>query len=193
MIPSGQAFQDYFPYKLVADGSTFLDIGSNDPIQYNNTISLERLGWTGTCIDLLDFSKKYKETRKCKFICADVTTCNWDSILTNNIIDYISFDVDDATRSAFDNFPFDRIHCKSITIEHDYYRVGNSLRDYIRQKLISYGYILIFGNVICEGYGAFEDWFINPNYIDSTILQKALSIKNENIPSNEIFNILKLI
>jgi len=188
MIVSGQAHQDYFPYKILPNGKTFLDIGSNDPVQYNNTFSLERLGWNGICVDLVDFTQQYNETRKCKFICTDVTTCNWDNILNTNVLDYLSFDVDNATRDAFNNFPFQRIVCKTITIEHDAYRVGTDLRDYIRQKLLSYGYVLAFGNVICEGYGAFEDWFVHPAYIDSNILRKLMLVRGENMKSNDVCN-----
>jgi hypothetical protein len=104
----------------------------------------------------------------------------------NGVVDYISFDVDDATRAAFDNFPFDTFRCKTLTIEHDAYRVGNNLRDYIRYKLISYGYVLVFGNVVYTGHGAFEDWFVDPKYIDRNMLVNLMEIRCDNTDSTLI-------
>jgi hypothetical protein len=192
VLKLSQASQDIFPQVVVPNGNTFLDIGSNAPTAYNNSYALEILGWNGKCFDIDDYTNQYIQTRRAKFICADVTTYDWNSILSemNGIVDYISFDVDEATRPAFDNFPFDTFHCKTLTIEHDAYRFGNLTRDHIRDTLTSYGYLLIFGNVVCDGFGAFEDWFVHPDYIDPAILQKLLNAKCEDKSSFLIHEIL---
>ena len=137
---------------------------------------------------MIDFTKLYASCRNSKFVCGDVTTYDWSTISStmNGVVDYISFDVDDATRAAFDNFPFNTFRCKTLTIEHDAYRVGNNLRDYIRSKLISYGYILVFGNVVCKDYGAFEDWFVDPKYIDKDMLVNLMEIRCDNTDSTLI-------
>lgn len=185
-----QAGQDKFPQALlhnVSETKNYLDIGCHAPTFFNNSFALERAGWKGLSIDIIDFSSDYNGLRKNAFLRADVTTINWEHIMTryfpSRVIDYISFDVDDATRPAFENFPFSSIRFKTMTLEHDGYRVGTQLRDSIRQKLTSLGYTLICADVIAEGYGAFEDWWVDLNQVDETLAKRIIC---SNVPSKRI-------
>lgn len=168
-----QAGQDKFPQVLLHATplpKTYLDIGSHHPTTFNNSYALERAGWSGLSLDLQDFSKEFATHRREAFVRADVTTVDWDPLLARYFpsrqIDYISFDVDDATSAAFARFPFSSVRFKTMTLEHDGYRVGTQLRDSIRQTLTSLGYTLICADVIAEGYGAFEDWWADLAQVD---------------------------
>lgn len=186
-----QAGQDVFARYVVNRKGTYLDIGSFRPTYHNNTRTLELEGWTGLSIDYNDYSEEFRQKRNNPFLHADVTNIDWNTVLPQNQVDYISFDVDDATRTAIDRFPFDRVKFAAMTIEHDQYRVGTELRDYIRQKLTALGYVLICGDVVMpdgtgpnEKYGAFEDWWVNPELVD---MDRAEAIRSNNITYLEIF------
>jgi hypothetical protein len=189
-----QAGQDVFVRHVVGRQGTFLDLGSFRPTYHNNTRILDLEGWSGLSIDYQNFGEEFKQKRNTPFLHADVTTIDWTKILEDypflkGTIDYISFDVDDATRPAFDRFPFDKIKFACMTIEHDQYRVGTELRDHLRQKLTSLGYVLLCADVVMpdtatEKYGAFEDWWVNPELVDMDRLE---SIRSNGISYLEIF------
>ena len=189
-----QAGQDVFVRYAVGKKGTYLDIGSYRPTYHNNTRTLELEGWTGLSIDYNDYIEEFERKRSNPFIHADVTNINWEETMERfpflkETVDYISFDVDDATRTAFDRFPFDKIKFAVMTIEHDQYRVGTGLRDHLRNKLTSLGYVLICGDVVMpdaphEKYGAFEDWWVNPALVD---MDRVEAIRSNNITYLEIF------
>lgn len=186
----GQAGQDLFAEMLVrgtTEPRTYLDLGCNLAVYLNNTYALELAGWKGLGIDNGDFHNEHTAYRKNDFLQADVTTIDWDPIIEkyypNRKIDYISFDVDDATLPAFEHFPFSTVRFKVMTIEHDAYRIGNQLRDTLRSKLSAHGYTLLCGDVICEGFGAFEDWWADLSEVDVGV---AIRILCNNTPSSVI-------
>lgn len=189
-----QAGQDVFVRYVVGRKGTFLDLGSFRPTYHNNTRILDLEDWRGLSIDYQNFEEEFKQKRNTPFLHADVTTIDWNKTLENypflkGTIDYISFDVDDATRPAFDRFPFDQIKFACMTIEHDQYRVGTGLRDYLREKLTALGYVLLCADVVMpdtatEKYGAFEDWWVNPELID---MDRVEAIRSNGISYLEIF------
>jgi hypothetical protein len=196
VLSLSQAGQDVFARHVVGRAGTYLDIGSFRPTYHNNSRTLELEGWKGLSIDYQDFSEEFKQKRSNPFLYGDVTTINWEDTIERypflkGPIDYISFDVDGATRAAFDLFPFNKIRFAAMTIEHDQYRFGTELRDYLRSKLTSLGYVLICADVVMpdgpgpnEKYGAFEDWWVNPALVDMDRLE---SIRSNNITYLEIF------
>ena len=189
-----QAGQDVFVRHVLGRKGTFLDLGSFRPTYHNNTRVLELEGWSGLSIDYQDFTEEYKQKRNTGFLHADVTTINWTKTLEDypflkGTIDYISFDVDGATRVAFDRFPFDQVKFACMTIEHDQYRVGTELRDHLRKKLTELGYVLLCADVVMpdspyEKFGSFEDWWVNPELVDMDRLEH---IRSNNISYLEIF------
>ena len=189
-----QAGQDVFARYVVGRKGTYLDLGSFRPTYHNNTRTLEFEGWTGLSIDYQNFEEEFKQKRNNPFLHADVTRIDWTKTLEQfpflkGTIDYISFDVDDATRVAFDRFPFDEVKFACMTIEHDQYRVGTELRDYLRKKLTELGYVLLCADVVMpdsryEKFGAFEDWWVNPSLVDMDPLE---TIRSNNITYHEIF------
>jgi hypothetical protein len=67
-----------------------------------------------------------------------------------------------------------------ITIEHDSYRFGDSLKSKQHKLLIERGYYLLCENVTCSPLKEnqyFEDWWVDSKYID---LIKFNNIKCEN-------------
>ena len=194
VLSLSQAGQDVFARYVIGHKGTYLDIGSFRPTYHNNSRTLELEGWKGLSIDYQDFSEEFKQKRSNPFLCADVTTICWDDVVAQypvlkGPIDYISFDVDEATRTAFDRFPFDKIKFAAMTIEHDQYRFGTELRDYLRNRLTALGYVLICGDVVMpdtprDKYGAFEDWWVNPALVD---MDRVEAIRSNNIKYLEIF------
>ena len=202
-ISYSQAGQDRFPRYLVKKPSpdyvyNYLDIGSHAPTTFNNSYALEQEGWFGVSIDIEDFGRAFREHRKNPFLRGDATKMDWMAFFRQMYpgvtrLDYLSFDIDDATEAAFERFPWTEMRFSTITLEHDQYRVGTRLRDKIRGVLGNLGYQLVCADVIVPGYGAFEDWFVDPNpnhvqmehipYIkcDQTPYASILSLMDQNI------------
>lgn len=91
-------------------------------------------------------------------------TCDWSKKSLPKIIDYLSFDVDEATVGALENFPFDSHKFKIITIEHDQYRFGTGVAEFIRAKLLQLKYVIVCKNVKLNG-NAFEDWWVHSELV----------------------------
>ena len=71
---------------------------------------------------------------------------------------------------------------KVITIEHDAYANGDIFRNNQRNMLIKAGYKMLFGDIypnypekwiVDKAY--FEDWWINPDYINISMEYEKLS------------------
>jgi hypothetical protein len=175
---TSQAGQDLFAYCISQNATfpkTYIELGAQEPIYLNNTYFLEQQGWTGGSIEIdSHWIQQFSSIRRNPIIHADATTIHWEEYFTvleslypnKNTIGYLSFDVDDATYHAFNHFPFDKIKCGVITIEHDVYRVGPELRNYLRDKLIQFGYVLICADVFLQGFGEFEDWWVHPELVN---------------------------
>jgi hypothetical protein len=207
---NAQAKQDIFVNKILnKDSGYFIDIGAgtgglkSDYVGfYSNTYYFESRGWTGIAID---YDKKYiesvKSSRNCKCICVDLMKANINDILKLNQcpeeIDYISIDVDDAQSKVFNEFDFDTYKFKVLTLEHNLFQSfdkSNHTEEHklkilqehklYRQKLLNLGYKILWGNVILDGYGPLEDWYVNEK-----IYEKFKHLKSENINCSEIMKI----
>ena len=166
-----QAGQDQFAHAVIGDGpGTFLDIGMNHPIDKNNTIGLERIGWRGLLIEMDDYCCDTlfpKSGRTSPLVKGDATKIDYAAELERHglptHIDYLSLDVDAASLDVLRSIPLDRVSFGVITIEHDAYRNGDKLREPMRQILIASGYMLIAIDV-CDQGQRFEDWAVAPRY-----------------------------
>ena len=193
VLSLSQAGQDIFVRHVIGRKGTFLDLGSYRPTYHNNARILEIEGWKGLAIDYQNFSEEFKQKRNTPFLQADITTIDWDQTFEDypflkGTIDYISFDVDEATRVAFDRFPFDKVKFGCMTIEHDRYRFGTETRDHLRKKLIELGYVLLCADVVMpdspyEKFGPFEDWWVNPQLVD---MDRIEAIRSNGITYLEI-------
>lgn len=168
-------------YLLDKDGGYFLDIGAGTnfetnwrPIGYHsNTLFLERRrNWTGICIDLEEYwVETSSHYRNCKLINKDLLKENINDILDGqncpDVIDYISLDVDAAQSKVFNDFNFDKYKFKVMTIEHNLYMSKSEDSDLAREcqmyrdKLHEQGYLMLCKDVILDGHGPVEDWWVD--------------------------------
>lgn len=189
-------------FKLKKQGF-FLDIACQNPIQGNNTYTLEKeFDWNGLCFDIDDTHTKlgyvtadgqihkprWEEVRNSPFIQMDATSDLFKNFLVDRIpkdlvVDYISLDVDTPTGQ---NLALDVLHkiieagvrFKAMTFEHEVYK--HTIQQSSREILENQGYRRLFSNVRLWGGGIypdegafFEDWWIDPRYFDPNILDIA--------------------
>lgn len=178
---NSQSGQDRFAYEILVKpdwftSGTFLDIGCSHPIEKNNTYALEQLGWHGLCVDIREDIRPMFSVRNSPYGCFDVRTADWNSILPKYgikipMVDYVSLDVDECSLDALTQLVTSVIRFRAITIEHDKYRRGDSLRDGMRHMLSCHGYELIFSDVKCDGL-PFEDWWVDPKTVNMKVADK---------------------
>jgi SAM-dependent methyltransferase len=158
----------------------FVDIGAGtggitgQPINfYSNTYYLESLGWSGIAIDYdkeyIDFANK---NRSCYCISSDLTKDSISDILSlydcPRHIDYLSIDVDDATINVIRSFDYRKYIADIVTMEHNLYRRDKDslfLREYSRSLFEYNGYFLLFPDVVLDGYGPVEDWYVHSSFL----------------------------
>lgn len=160
---------------------TFLDIGSFEPIENNNTYELERRGWRGILFDQVkECEEKYKRDRKSQYVIGDVTILNWLDVLSEkgyakgHTFDYLSLDVDDATLSVVKNFPWLEYKFRFITAEHDIYKDGVEKKKEMYDTFTKLGYICLHENV-CNEFNPYEDWWVHPELVDLKKLPQYVS------------------
>lgn len=181
-----QSVQDMFVL-AATDGKsngTYIEIGSAEPFKNNNTALLEtKFNWRGASVDF-DSTKveQFKAERKNPVFCLDATSIDYKNFIDNlnfgtTDIDYLQVDCDPPSVS-FDilkKMPFDSYRFATITFEHDYYWEP-SVRDSARQFLTSKGYELIAGDIAYNDKHSYEDWWVHPQLIDSTIRDRLRSV-----------------
>ena len=157
MTTNSQSGQDIFVRLILGENKprTFLDIGCSED-HWSNTLLLEREGWTGT---LIDMDPTAGRNRKNPVIHGDATQHNWT---LPPYVDYLSLDIDADTVKALNNLPLATTRFGVITIEHDAYRFGDTLRIPERAILRGLGYVLICADVCNPEPHAFEDWWVSP-------------------------------
>jgi hypothetical protein len=168
---SNQAHQDLFALGIndYKQNGTFVDIGCSFPRETNNTYLLEQLGWSGFSVDIRDFEERWKNHRVNKFTPADATKLDYRKIFSDKfptkIIDYLSYDVDEASNDVLPLIPFDEYQFNVITIEHDLCRFGPIYKEIQHKTLIDNGYVCVVENVFLmdpkrQVRGPFEDWWV---------------------------------
>ncbi len=179
---NSQSGQDIFVLSCLdgKENGTYLDLGSNDAININNTYILETAyGWTGISIDIDPIHEPSYKERKTPFLLQDCTTLDFNTLrgyYDGKHIDYLSLDLEPAsvTLKCLENIPLDSLEFSIITYEHDSYRFGSVYRDASRNIFDSFGYIRICSDVNSNGC-AYEDWYYNPKYVDPKKIEKFSS------------------
>ena len=69
--------------------------------------------------------------------------------------------------------PLDEVRFSVITFETDLYESGERIRKLSREKFKKYGYKLIAADV-CNLNNPFEDWYVDPFFIDLSIYKKYI-------------------
>ena len=187
-----QCYQDLFVLSVLngkRDG-TYLEIGCADPLYGNNTALLEKeFGWSGTSIDMdSQWDSLWEQQGRGGCLTANALEVNYEEYLTDNyIIDYLQVDCDPPTISyeVLQKLPLHIYKFRVITFEHDWYNdETHSIRDKSRKYLKSFGYELVVPDVAVNEYSSFEDWWVHPDLVDSSIVQLLKSTKPIN-PANQ--------
>lgn len=173
-VSTSQAGQDEFAWRMsgrIQHGG-FVDLGCNEAHFHSNSSGLEAIGWVGVLVDIAPVCVG----RASPFVVCDATNptpelLNWYKTLPP-VLGYLSVDCDDSTFGALKAFPFDKVQCQTITLEHDRYRVGDGVMQQTREFLLKLGYDLVCSNVALEGYGEFEDWWCHPKWTSSGVRDK---------------------
>lgn len=163
---------------------SFLEIGCNHPINYNNTFILEKyFNWSGIAIDFYDdFRPSWVEHRPNSiFRAMDATRIDYESLIMSSypgmtIIDYLQLDIEPSlnTLKALKRIPLNKYKFRTITYETDFYNEGDFARNESRKIFIEAGYELVVGDVYTHYYGGghpYEDWWVHPDLVDRNIIE----------------------
>jgi hypothetical protein len=174
-----QSFQDMFVLSVLGGkkNGTYVEIGGDDPIVINNTYLLESVyNWKGVSFEIeSEKVNYYNSVRKNNCVCENAITADYIKIFEennfSNQIDYLQLDIDpsEQTLACLKNLPLDTYRFSVITYETDAYRSSSESVEESRSIFRDNGYQLIAQNVLNCGH-AFEDWYIDPNVIDSRVV-----------------------
>ena len=202
-----QSSQDLFVSLITKQKQNgyFLEIGSNHPINHNNTYKLEKdYNWKGIMVEYdRTFESMYPGIRpNSNYEINDARVVNYMNLLNKNNapinIDYLQIDLDVDNRSTLDtllllnNTIFDTYKFATITFEHDIYR-GNyfDTQTISRQIFQDRGYILLFPDVKLyweNGFKSYEDWYVHPDLVDMNLINKVKT--EESLIHTEIIDII---
>lgn len=184
-----QVYQDMFVLSML-DGKkegTYVEIGSAEPFHNNNTALLEKdFEWKGISVDYnMEKVKEFESQRSNPVYYGDATDADYVTLFKQanfpKHIDYLQLDCEpaDITYKALELIPFDQYKFATITYEHDYYADSEKkYRDLSRKFLTEKGYILIADNISPDKNSSFEDWWVHPELVDSSIIEKMTCVDN---------------
>lgn len=191
-----QAYQDIF-ILMALNGKrngTFVEIGAMDGQAISNTFLIEQyFNWTGISIDIDDISESFKKyNRKSNLIIQNALNIDYKKLFEiNNMpknIDYLQLDIEppENTLKCLKKIPFDDYHFSVITYETEAYYSNPQIKKESRSILKSYGYELLAGNICNHGNDPFEDWYVNPKFIDNDIILKLKNLEDSNLTPDKI-------
>jgi hypothetical protein len=167
---------------------TYLEIGAGNAFYGNNTALLEtKFGWSGVALDIDEnFVAAHNNERKHNCLLKDALKVNYERLLMGldmpEDIDYLQLDCDppEVTYKILLNMPFETHRFAVITYEHDYYCDDTkSFRDKSRKYLESFGYKLVVDNISPNENKPYEDWWVHPDLVDESILEKMICVDGE--------------
>ena len=179
----GQAEQDKFVLNILKEkrDGFFLEIGSNHPIDINNSYKLEsEYNWKGIMVEYdSSYLSLYKEHRKNSVhIIQDASKLNYkETFETNNVplnIDYLQIDLEVSNGSTIDTLEklnaeiFDTYKFASVTFEHDIYHTNyKNTRLRSREIFMNRGYYRVFDDINNKSIiTPYEDWYVHPDLVD---------------------------
>ena len=196
---NGQAGQDKFVLNILKYKKMgfFLEIGSNHPINIDNSYVLEKTyNWKGIMVEANDkWLIDYKLLRPNSIhVINDATKIDYKNLFeTNSVpinIDYLQIDLEVSNGSTLNTLKklnlevIDKYMFATITFEHDIYHT-NYLNTRIESRKIfeDRGYIRVFSDVNHEQY-PFEDWYIHPDLVDMQLVDELINKNGGNYKTN---------
>ena len=190
---NGQAEQDKFVLNILKNKKKgfFLEIGSNHPININNSYILEKnYEWNGIMIEYSDgWLNDYKKFRPNSIhIINDATKIDYKNLFEiNNVplnLDYLQIDLEADNGSTLNTLKklnsevMDKHKFATITFEHDIYHTN-----YLNTRLASRKIFEDRGYVNHKGY-PYEDWYIHPDLVDSELVNTLIKKNEQKYKSN---------
>jgi hypothetical protein len=179
----------------------FVEIGSNHPIDINNSYLLEKTyNWKGIMIEYeSEYLPSYKQHRPNSIhVIQDATTIDYKNLFEANDVpvqmDYLQIDleVDNGstiqTLETLNNEVLDTYTFATVTFEHDIYR-GDfyNTRMRSRQILEERGYVCVFKDIHNkEPRYVYEDWYVHPSLVDMDYVNALMSKNAVHYESNPI-------
>jgi hypothetical protein len=197
----GQAQQDKFVTKVLKEkrNGHFLEIGSNHPININNSYLLEtQYDWRGIMVEYdSSFLNSYQQHRPNSIhVIHDATTVDYKNVFeTNNmplIFDYLQIDLEVSNGSTIktlqklDSDIFDTYKFATVTFEHDIYNANyDNTRLQSRDIFKRRGYLCVFEDINNDNH-PYEDWYVNPDLVDMNYINNLIEQNKKNYVSNKI-------
>jgi len=199
----GQAQQDRFVTTIMKQKQNgfFVEIGSNHPIDINNSYLLEKTyNWKGIMIEYeSEYLPSYKQHRPNSIhVIQDATTIDYKNLFEANDvpvqIDYLQIDLETDNGSTIQTLEklnrevLDTYTFATVTFEHDIYR-GDfyNTRMRSRQILEERGYVCVFKDIHNkEPRYVYEDWYVHPSLVDMDYVNALMSKNAVHYESNPI-------
>ena len=179
----GQANQVRFVLYVLKEKQNgyFLEIGSNHPIEINNTYLMEnKYNWKGIMVEYnskyLPLYKKYRPNSI--HLINDARNIDYKKVFeSNNIpssIDYLQIDLDENDGSTINAL----IKLDAEILDTFRGNICNT-REISRQIFKKRGYICIFEDVNNEDC-PYEDWYVHPDLVDMDYVIKLRANNDKN-------------
>jgi len=169
-----QAGQDLFVLEVLGHKSqgTYLEIGSGDPVAFNNTYLMEsEYGWKGISVDVdPECVDLFRKTRLNPVFHSNALSLDYCEAYRRHgmsrHVDYLSVDVESDSFDALCKIDLSKHTFSVITFEHNLYTGSETIRRRSRKLLLGYGYTLVAEDVMNRGR-PFEDWYVDVQNVDS--------------------------
>ncbi len=185
----GQAEQDKFVLNVLKNKKNgyFLEIGSNHPININNSYLLEtKYDWNGIMVEYNStFLPLYEKHRHNSIhIINDATKVDYKNVFEKNNMplsfDYLQIDLEAnngstiKTLQKLDNEIFDTYKFATVTFEHDIYHTNfANTRLESRKIFIKRGYVCVFEDINYLD-NPYEDWYVHPDLVDMNYVNNLI-------------------
>lgn len=211
-----QSGQDKFVLNVLNNKTNgfFVELGSQDPIEYNNSYVLEsEYKWKGI---MIEYEHKhlpaYIEKRPNSIhIINDARNIDYNTLFKNNNvpheIDYLQIDLEPLNGSTLevlqkiDQEILADYKFATITFEHDIWRnyenpfIFEDTRNQSRQIFEKHGYIRVFDDVNnADVIYPYEDWYVHPDLVDMNYIETLIekNINNYDYSYYANHNLIKL-
>jgi hypothetical protein len=200
---NGQAEQDKFVTNILKEkrNGYFVEIGSNHPININNSYILEtKYNWKGIMVEYdQGYLPLYIQHRPNSIhLINDARNIDYADIFKiNNVphnVDYLQIDLEASNGSTiqtlekFNSTVFNQYKFATVTFEHDIYE-GNffNTRERSREIFKNQGYVRVFDDIHNkEPKYVYEDWYVYPDLVDMNYVNTCIQNNSSKYVSNNI-------